>query len=308
MFAKELSSFTKEVEKLNEQQLVRNQELEDKINQLEKDFSISDLFAEAYHIVAEFRSTDVLLTKGIKLEELSKCVLAITENFNLKNSQNYKNTIDFANWTAGLGAYYQGLALLRMAFSKKIRRKFAFFPKAGESLKAFAENIDLYWGLITPDSRKTIKDFAELMMEVVYDFRSNRERWGIQNLTAKAQEETDIDMDIIQFHAGFILWRIGKLDSANKNSFLKLFSLFSLSKSSSETDESLRAIAYSMDLLIPGFYAWVGKIRIRIGGAEPDDTPYRYPGTIHSLAGIALVLPGYRIFTTYQGTHDPRQA
>ena len=81
-----------------------------------------------------------------------------------------------------------------------------------------------------------------------------------------------------------------------------------ISKSSSRADESLRAIAYSMDLLIPGFYAWVGKIRIRIGGAEPDDTPYRYPGTIHSLAGIALVLPGYRIFTTYQGTHDPRQA
>jgi hypothetical protein len=70
-------------------------------------------------------------------------------------------------------------------------------------------------------------------------------------------------------------------------------------------NESLRAIAHSMDLLLPGFYAWIGNIRIRIGGAKPDDSPYRYPGTIHSPAGIALVLPGYRIFTTYQGTYDP---
>jgi hypothetical protein len=62
------------------------------------------------------------------------------------------------------------------------------------------------------------------------------------------------------------------------------------------------AIAYSMDALIPGFYAWFGSLRIRIGGSEAEET---YPGTIHSFAGIALVLPGYRIFSTYQGDYDP---
>lgn len=53
-----------------------------------------------------------------------------------------------------------------------------------------------------------------------------------------------------------------------------------------------------MDALIPGFYAWFGSLRIRIGGSEAEET---YPGTIHRFAGVALVLPGYRIFSTYQG-------
>ena len=70
--------------------------------------------------------------------------------------------------------------------------------------------------------------------------------------------------------------------------------------------ESLRSIAYSMDLLIPGLFIWLGNFVLKIGGAKPDDKPYRYPGTIHSPAGIALVLPGYRIFTTYSDTYDPR--
>ena len=67
-------------------------------------------------------------------------------------------------------------------------------------------------------------------------------------------------------------------------------------------DKELRAIAYSMDALIPGFYAWFGSLRIRIAGSEAEET---YPGTIHSFAGVALVLPGYRIFSTYQGDYDP---
>ena len=74
-----------------------------------------------------------------------------------------------------------------------------------------------------------------------------------------------------------------------------------------QEDEQLRAIAYSMDTLIPGLYIWLPKLRIRIGGVFPDDNPYRYPGTIHRSTGIALVLPGYKIFTTYQGTYDPQQ-
>jgi hypothetical protein len=44
---------------------------------------------------------------------------------------------------------------------------------------------------------------------------------------------------------------------------------------------------------------------VGFGGCKPDDNPYPYPGTLHSFAGLAIVLPGYRIFTTYNGTYDP---
>lgn len=70
------------------------------------------------------------------------------------------------------------------------------------------------------------------------------------------------------------------------------------------SQEKLRTIAYSMDLLIPGFYFWCPYFFIKIGGGIPDDSPYKYPGTIHSATGLALVLPGYRIFTTYQDSYD----
>lgn len=74
-------------------------------------------------------------------------------------------------------------------------------------------------------------------------------------------------------------------------------------QSTHTANERLRAIAYSMDALIPGLYLWFGAIKIRIGGSLPEPT---YPGTIHSKAGIALVLPNYRIYSTYQGSYDPR--
>ncbi len=67
-----------------------------------------------------------------------------------------------------------------------------------------------------------------------------------------------------------------------------------------------RTIAYNMDLLIPGLYLWLGSFGLRIGGEAVDDTPNRYPGTLHSRFGIALVLPNYRIFTSYKGSYDPR--
>lgn len=63
-----------------------------------------------------------------------------------------------------------------------------------------------------------------------------------------------------------------------------------------------RAIAYSLDTLIPGFYLWFATLTLQFGGSQPEDT---YPGTVHSFAGAALVLPGYRIFSTYQGDYDP---
>jgi hypothetical protein len=59
------------------------------------------------------------------------------------------------------------------------------------------------------------------------------------------------------------------------------------SQPSAVVDESLRAIAYSMNALIPGFYFWLGAFKLRIGGSLPEAT---YPGTLHSFAGISLVL------------------
>ncbi|MCU0546026.1 MAG: hypothetical protein MUE44_28310 [Oscillatoriaceae cyanobacterium Prado104] len=73
-------------------------------------------------------------------------------------------------------------------------------------------------------------------------------------------------------------------------------------KSVNPADLQMRAIAYSLDALIPGLYFWLGALKIRIGGSEPEEN---YPGTIHSPIGIALVLPGYRIYSTYQGSYDP---
>lgn len=63
----------------------------------------------------------------------------------------------------------------------------------------------------------------------------------------------------------------------------------------SSPDPSLSAIAYSMDALIPGLYFWCRFIKLRIGGSPAEPT---YPGTLHSRIGIALVLPGYRIYST----------
>jgi hypothetical protein len=70
--------------------------------------------------------------------------------------------------------------------------------------------------------------------------------------------------------------------------------------------EKKRAIAYSMDSLIPGLYIWLGNVVLRFGGETTDDQLYRYPGVINSSYGIAVILPGYCIFTTYQQSYDPR--
>jgi hypothetical protein len=71
-------------------------------------------------------------------------------------------------------------------------------------------------------------------------------------------------------------------------------------------NERKRSIAYSMDLLIPGLYIWLGIFTIRLFGEKPDDSPHKYPGMLNSNYGIAIVLPGYRIFTTYNSSYDPR--
>lgn len=66
--------------------------------------------------------------------------------------------------------------------------------------------------------------------------------------------------------------------------------------------QARQVIAYSTDALIPGFYFWLGAWSFRIGGSEAEEN---YPAVIHSRFGIALVLPGYHIWSTYQGSYDP---
>ncbi|MBW4582743.1 MAG: hypothetical protein KME42_24515 [Tildeniella nuda ZEHNDER 1965/U140] len=67
-------------------------------------------------------------------------------------------------------------------------------------------------------------------------------------------------------------------------------------------DAERRAITYSMDALIPGLYVWLGSWTLRLGGSLAE---YSYPGILHDWAGISLVLPRYRIYSTYQGSYDP---
>ncbi len=66
-------------------------------------------------------------------------------------------------------------------------------------------------------------------------------------------------------------------------------------RSSKGVNPQLKDIAYSMDALIPGFYIWLGSFCWRLGGSDAEES---YPGTIHSFAGISLVLPGYQIIMT----------
>ncbi|MEH1963413.1 MAG: hypothetical protein V7L05_26915 [Nostoc sp.] len=114
------------------------------------------------------------------------------------------------------------------------------------------------------------------------------------------------------------------LETTNLKNISKNFAL-ARNCTSFKENEAMRAIAYSMDLLLPGLYIWLLGFSFRIGGSVPDDIPYKYPGKIHptgsavplcwnnktglphSYTGIALVLPRYRIFTTYQGIYDPKQ-
>ncbi|PZO15352.1 MAG: hypothetical protein DCF25_13710 [Leptolyngbya foveolarum] len=67
--------------------------------------------------------------------------------------------------------------------------------------------------------------------------------------------------------------------------------------------DEMREIAYSLDALVPGLYIWCGPLKIRLWGSLPEEN---YPGTIHSAVGIAVVLPGYRIYSTYRGSYDPQ--
>lgn len=64
--------------------------------------------------------------------------------------------------------------------------------------------------------------------------------------------------------------------------------LFTKSVSAVDTGEQrMRAIAYSLDALVPSPYAWCGLLKTRLGGSSPEEN---YPGTIHSTVGMAAIL------------------
>lgn len=66
-----------------------------------------------------------------------------------------------------------------------------------------------------------------------------------------------------------------------------------------------RHIAWNIDTLQPGFYAWLGNWAISVGGVTPEPS---YPGTIHVLAGFAIVLPGLHCLSSYRGSFDPLES
>lgn len=69
------------------------------------------------------------------------------------------------------------------------------------------------------------------------------------------------------------------------------------------SEQRMRAIAYSLDALVPGIYLWYGPLKIRLWGSLPEEN---YSGAIHRAVGIALVFPYCRIYSTYNGSYDPR--
>jgi hypothetical protein len=56
-----------------------------------------------------------------------------------------------------------------------------------------------------------------------------------------------------------------------------------------------------MDTLVPGLYIWFGPLKMGLAGSKTEEG---YSGTIHSSAGMTLVLPRYRIYTIYQEIYD----
>jgi hypothetical protein len=92
---------------------------------------------------------------------------------------------------------------------------------------------------------------------------------------------------------------------------MKLVGLSFLERGISSSDRSAERLGmiYSMDALVPGFYIWAGRWTFCLGGSEAEEN---YSGMIHRFPfrealptiGVAIVLPGYRIFSTYHGSYD----
>jgi hypothetical protein len=70
--------------------------------------------------------------------------------------------------------------------------------------------------------------------------------------------------------------------------------------------EKKRAIAYSMDTLIPGLYIWLGDFSIRILGTEPDDTEagYTIMGSAPAKGGRVKVWWSHEIFSNVESIYS----
>ena len=173
-----------------------------------------------------------------------------------------------------------------------------------EGFELLAKAIDKHWNILMPEVKQDFEEMVDELLDEFYSLESDLTSWKnpifkvwllLLSITNQPNAFTTYKKSI-QRLVNSILKAAGK----EQNNY-------DCSDMSRWPDKDLRAIAYSMDILAPGLYIWIGSVRIRIGGCEPDDTPYRYPGTIHSSGGIGLVLPGYKIFTTYHGGYDPRR-
>lgn len=59
------------------------------------------------------------------------------------------------------------------------------------------------------------------------------------------------------------------------------------------SEDALRSLTYSLDACHTGFYFWMGKFSLRIGGVEVDDNPYFYPYIVPTAIGFGFALPNY---------------
>jgi hypothetical protein len=161
--------------------------------------------------------------------------------------------------------------------SPSLKRQENLFEKYKSALLFIPEAVDRTMTLRQSKSAEKLEEKAEFLLRQA---KGSSLLPYMKSIGADSQEQEEIE------------------NQRSSNLELENFS----GKSSLVSDDKFKAIAYSMDALIPGFYCWLGPLKIRIGGSEAEEN---YPGIIHSFAGVGLVLPGYHIYTTYQGSYDP---
>ena len=207
-----------------------------------------------------------------------------------------------------LAIVYQNLRSLRKSISLLQESGIGeFLPhdieRFSQGLNLLADSIESGWDFFPESLQSTFENLNTLFREEEKQLSSSF-GWVVKwSLIKKSFEKRK---NLLHLYMQSVL-RLSRLN-LNIDNCLKTIRAEENSKTKKTQAEHLRSIAYSMDLLIPGLYIWVGSFAIRLGGSKPDDEPYRYPGVINSFAGVGLVLPGYRIYTTYHGSYDPRQA
>jgi hypothetical protein len=63
----------------------------------------------------------------------------------------------------------------------------------------------------------------------------------------------------------------------------------------------MRNIAYCIDTLVPGIYLWWGNYCYKSSNINAEST---YPGVIKDNKGFAIILPNYKIWTSYKKSLD----